>query len=120
MEYEWKKVVIDVVLPCGNRYITSNVTIFIKGDGYKDELGAVIERRDGWLFVFLSAAQAIAHGVGGFSAKFTSPFGGGSQSIYFPKECATTDQEIGEFTISLLKAGRRKFMESTPKILELR
>ena len=105
---------IDMVLPCGNPYYQSNVTIYAEGE----VLGSVSEKKDGWLFVFLSGAQAVSHGIAGYSP--SSPFGGGSQSISFPKECATTDQEIGEFTIALLKAGRKKFMEATPETLILR
>lgn len=120
MEYSWERIVVDIYHPeSAHRFYASNVTIFARWEDRKEQLGAVYEKKEGWEFVFNSAAQAISHGVAGFSSAF-APYGCGSQSIYFPKECATTDQEIGGFTIRLLKAGRKHFMESTPEALVLR
>jgi len=120
MEYSWERITVDMAIEgCEHRFKASDVTIFAHWGNRKEQLGAVHEKKDRWKFVFNSAAQAVSHGVSGFSSAI-SPYGCGSQSIDFPKDCATTDQEIGEFTISLLKAGRKNFMESTPETLNLR
>ena len=85
------------------------IVVFEHGEGYTDELGAIFTKGNGHVFVFNSPWKSIMYGVGGMVCAGFSGVKPGSQQFSFPSECATTDQEVAEFTIKLLGAGKRKF-----------